>query len=477
MSKMVRRVVSIALAFAVAISLGGFSGTAAKAQGQAGTSSPGVWQSSINIQNTSTTAATVSIDFYDANGTRVTTYNPTGPIAANGSLSIFVPSQVAGLAAGQFSAVVNSDQPVKATVNTASTNSTAAPWTAMGYEGMGDTETGPSLYFPGLYKGYYNFNSEMVIQNADSAAATLTATFFNPAGTRIAGPIALGTLAPNASKTFTTQGLTQLPSGNQTGKFGAVITSSESRKLVGVANIWRTSPTNGSASYNGFTGGSSVLYAPALYNNYYGFASALTLQAIGGAASGTITYSNGRQTPFNLAAGAAQEFYQPANANLPSGNSAGVFSAKVTATTGKVVGLVSLSVPSGARGDFASYNVPGTPAAQVGIVNVMSNYFGYFSAVTVQNTGSTPTNITIRFANGKTDTALNVPANGTKNFVYVGNNAVFGTTSTSTSAVVSSSNGNPLVAVVQHNTAAGVTGNNAAKLPSDFLIAQTGSAR
>jgi hypothetical protein len=396
----------------------------------------------------------------------------------NGAISIFVPAQVTNLPNGQFSAVVNSTEPVKASVNTASTNSASGPWTAFGYEGVDDNDVGTSLYFPGLYKGYFNFFSEMVIQNADTAAATLTLKLFNKDGSQIGADIALGTLAPNASKTFATAALAGAPSGDVAGVFGAVVTSSESRQLAGIANIWRTSPTNGTSSYNAFTGGSTALYAPALYNNYYGFASALSLQAVGGPAAGTIQYSNGNSVPFNLAANAAVEFFQPNNASLPSGNTAGVFSARVNVTSGSVVGLVSLSVPSGARGDFASYNVPSAATATVNIPNVLSDYYGYFSAVTVQNTGSVAaTNVTITYANGATRNVGTVPANGTVNIIHLNSAGDVLADSTTTSATVTSSNGQPLVAVVQHNTEASVNGFNPAKVPSDFLIAISGSPR
>jgi len=472
MPKNVRRIASGALMLALAAGTAITGSTPAQAQGQNNTSAPGSWQSSINLQNTAGTAAQVQIDFVDANGAVIKKYPEDGSsvtVGANGSLALFVPAAVASLPAGQYSAVVNSDQPVKATINLASTNSTSGPWTAFGYEGIGAAQSGTSLYFPGLYKGYYGFSSEMVVQNAGTANTTLTAKFYNRAGAQIGGDVALGTLAANASKTFPTAALAQLPSGNAEGVFGAVVTSTQ--PAVGIANIWRP---NGTASYNASTGGSANLFAPALYKNYYGFGSALTLQAVGGAATGTITYSNGTTQPFTLAANAAQEFYQPSNAQLPTGNAEGVFSAKVTTTAGQVVGLVSASVPNGARGDFGSYNMATQAANNVSIPNVFDDYYGYFSAVTVQNAGSTAASVTIKYATGQSR-SFNVPANGTVNINHVpgGNAGDVLPNRTTTAATVSSTV--PLVAVVQHNTDPKVAGYAANKVPSDFLLALTGS--
>lgn len=482
MPNVVRRVVSVVLTLALVLGIAVTTSTRVNAQGQNNTAAPGIWQSSINIQNPNSTVANVTIRFYDANGNEARTYGPT-TVAANGALSIFVPAQVAGLNPGQYSAVVESDVPVKASVNTASTNSTVQPWTAFGYEGADSSQAGTTLYFPGLYKNYYNFFSEIVIQNAGSASTTVTATFYNQrTGAQIGSPINLGQIGPNASKTFPMQALTQLPSGNQSGLFGAIVTSSGGVPIVGIANIWRTSPVNGTSSYNAFTSGSTSLYVPALYKNYFGFGSALTIQAVGGPAQGTITYSNGTTQNFSLAENASQEFFQPANDALPSGSTNGVFSAKVTTTSGQVVGLVSLSVPSGQRngvpvGDFASYNVPAQASSTVNIPNLLSDYYGYFSAVTVQNTGDQTTNVTITYANGQSRTFNNVPPNGTVNIIHLDNTGDVLPNRTTTSARITSSNGQPLVAVVQHNTASNVSGYDATKVPSDYLIALTGSAQ
>lgn len=442
----------------------------ASAQGQNGTDAPGVWGSSINLQNTGTDVANVTIYFYDNTGTAVENYTPT-PLAVDGAVSIYVPALVQNLTPGQYSAVVSSNQPVLASVNTASTNSALSPWTSFAYDGFDSSQGADDLYFPGNYKDYYNFFSELVIQNTGSSTATLTATFTDASGTVIAADVALGTIEPNASMTYPTSAISVLPSGNTGGLFGATVSADQ--PIVGVANIWREQPTNGTASYSGFTGGSGTLYPPALYNDYYDFASALTIQNVGAVdAVGTVTYSDGTTDSFSLVPGAAQEFYQPANAALPSGDTDGVFAATVQTTAGEVVGLVSLSVPSGVRGDFASYNVPDAAATSVNIPNVNSDYYGFFSAVTVQNTGATATDVTITYATGATQTFTGVAAGGVVNIIHLDTAGDPLPNQTSTSATVTASN--PLVAVIQHNTTTGVAGYDPTKVPSDFLLAVTG---
>lgn len=445
-----------------------------------GTCAPGVWESSINLQNLSGNNASVTIDFYNNSGALATSYTVENGIAPNGAVSIFVPAQVGALASGQYSAVVNSTEQVKATVNTASTNSPTAPWTAFGYEGADTTMSSSTLYFPGLYKDYYGFDSEMVVQNVGDGNTTLSVRFYNQAtGAAVGGAISLGDVEPNQSRTFSLANRSEISAGNIA--YSAVVTSSGDVPVTGIANIWRSGSTNGTASYNALTEGSNTLYAPALYKAYYGFTSALTVQNIGNSNSSvTIDYPSGTDETFTLVPNQAREFFQPNNASLPSGNSNGVFSAKVTATGGSVVGLVSLGQATGnGKGDLASYNVPGEASNQVNIPNVLSDYYSYFTAVTVQNVCASATNITITYADSLgSRTFNNVPANGTVNILHLDGTGDVLPDGTTTSAVVSASNTNcNIVAVMQHGTEPSVDRYNPAKQPSDYLLALTGSPK
>jgi hypothetical protein len=480
MARFLRRSAAAVMALSLLAGTLIFGSEPASAQCNQGTCAPGVWESSINIQNLSSNAATVSIDFYNSNGDLATTYSVPSPVPANGAVSIFVPAQVSALASGQYSAVVNSTEQVKATVNTASTNDDTAPWSAFGYEGADTTMSASTLYFPGLYKSYFGFDSEMVVQNVGTGNTTVTARFYNQnTGAAVGGAINLGEIEPNQSRTFSLAQVSGIAAGNI--PYSAVVTSSGDVAITGIANIWRSGNPAGTASYNALTEGSDTLYAPALYKNYFGFTSALTVQNIGSTnASVTIDYPSGTDESFTLLPNQAREFFQPNNASLPSGNTNGVFSARVTATGGSVVGLVSLGQASGSgKGELASYNVPGEASNRVNIPNVLSDYYGYFTAVTVQNTCAQATNITISYPGSFSSanrTFNNVAAGGTVNILHLNNAGDTLPNGTTTSAVVSASNAScNLVAVMQHGTSNGVTGYNPAKQPSDYLLALTGS--
>ena len=476
---MFKRLTALTLTLAMLLGLFAFSNGRAFAQ-RSVTAAPGAWKSAILIQNTGTASADVTIDFYSKDGgtTPTTSYTPAA-IAAGKSVTIFVPSDVATLAAGQYSAIISSSAPVIASVQTSSLASTTAPWTAFAYEGVGTENTAAKLFFPANYKDYYGFYSELVIQNTTATATTATADFYNQAGTKIAS-VSLGTIGANQALTYPTSDaiFAALPSGKSTGIFGAVVTSSGA-SLAGIVNVWRTAPTNMTASYNAFTAGTTTLYAPSLTNNYYGFASALTIQNVDQATDAvvTVTYSNGVTDTTTLKPNAAYAFYAPANAKLPSGKANGSFAAKVTTVGGSIVGQVGYSQPPElnggvAIGSYANYNCPPVASASVNIPNMLNNYYALFTNVTVQNTGDTATDITLTYETGVKWTITGVAPNGVANFLQLPNvpsNPLATTLKSSLSGVVSSSNAMPLVAVIQHNTAAGVNGYNAAKLPSDYL--------
>ena len=485
MRLVLHRIAAFSIALALVVCWAAIGGGSASAQGQSGTAAPGVWASAINLQNVGNNAATATITFYDSSGLQITQKTTTS-VAKNGALSLYVPSQISGLTPGQFSAVVSSVEPFQVSVNTGSTGNPTPPWTAFAYEGIGSSQAGTTLYYPGLYRSYFSFDSEMVIQNAGDTTANLKADFYNAAGTKVAS-VSLGTLAKNAAKTYPMATLA-VPSGNTNGLFGAVVTSTQGNiPLVGIANIWRTSPTNGTASYNAAAAGSSALYAPSLLNNYFGFATALTVQNVHPSqnASVRITYSNGHTVDFTLKPFAAAAYYQPGDNQLPSGNTNGVFSAKITTQGGSIIGVVSQSIAFGpANGSFGSYNMPGTTTPAVNISSVLHGYFGYFTAVTVQNTGNATTDVVITYANGQSRKFPGIAPNKTVNILHLDSSGDVLPNGTATSAVVKSVKPGTsqddtvtLVAVIQHGTAPGVNGNDPTHVPSDYLLAVTGSPK
>ncbi len=426
----------------------------------ADSSAPGAWVSSINIQNPSATAADVTLLFYDAAGVLKLTFPVTPSIPAGGSRSLYLPTDVVALTNGQFSVIAQSTTEVNIVVNSSST----VPYTAGAYTGLQAADIGTTLYFPGLYNNYYGFYSELVIQNTSTLPANLSVQFYNQATGAAVGAPYTHSLPAAASAVFTLNLLSPaLPSGNTSGLYSAKVTSNVA--IGGIANIWSAAKYGEFSDYNAFADGSLTSVVPALYKFYYNFVSSLTVQNIETTnADVTITYSNGTTETATILPNQAKEFYQPNNPLLPSGNTSGVFSAKISSTK-KVVALVN--VEDKTKGLFASYNGARNPTNTVLCPVVMKAFYQWFSAETIQNVGTLPTNITVTYASGLTRTFLNVPANGTINVVELATAGSILPDVSSLAATITSS-GQPLVAVVQENS-----NERYSSAPGDYLLAYT----
>jgi hypothetical protein len=428
-----------------------------------GTKAPGTWVSSINIQNIGTEEATVVLNFYDASGNPVppSPYTVTPPIPAGGSRSLYVPTQIPGLSNGQYSVIVSSNQPLQVVVNSSSTN----PSTAGAYMGIQASQVGKTLYFPGLYKNYYGFYSQIVLQNVEETDATVTIKFYYQRTGQEAVIVGPFTIPKTSSRVFALGDLAAVPSGNVNGLLSAVVTSD--KNLAGIANIWSSAYYGEYSDYNAYISGSTVVYAPALYKNYYGFVSSLTVQNLSNEnADIRITYSNGVTETKTLLPFQAFEYYQPANPLLPSGNTNGVFSAKIESLNGKPI-VVLVNIENKSKGLLASYNGPSDATTSTSCPVVLKAFYGWFSAQTVQNVGTEPTNITITYASGQSKTFNNVPPNGTVNIIELANAGSVLPDGSSVSAVITSS-GQPIVAVVQENSETRYV-----STPGDYLLAYT----
>jgi hypothetical protein len=433
-----------------------------------GTSAPGSWASSINIQNTGTTDATVDLLFYDGTGKLITDFQVTPVIGAGKSRSLYIPTDVSGLVGGQYSVVAQSTSPLQIVANASST----VPYTAGAYNGLQSTDVGTDLFFPGLYNTYYGFSSEMAIQNTTATTANITLKFFNQGTGAQVGSTIADTIPGNGTKTYSLASLAGIPTGNSAGLLSAQIHSDQI--IGGVGNIWTSALHGEFGDYDGVVSGSTAaVYVPALYNNYYNFVSSLTVQNLSTTtvAHAVVTYSNGHTATADIAANQSVQFYQPNDAALPSGNSAGVFSASVTSTNNQPL-VAIVNVEDKSKGSFASYNGANSAGTTVSCPVVMKAYYDWFTAETVQNVGTSPTDITVTYASGETNTFKGVPANGTINVIELASAGAVLADKSSVSATFTSTGGQKIVAVVQENSSARYTAN-----PGDYLLAYTCTAQ
>ncbi len=199
----------------------------------------GGYNTGVAIQNTSGSAGTVSVTYYDSSGT------PTAksfPIGANGSLGVYQGSATDGPAVGAYTAVIQSTLPLAAIVNeTASSTTSAKQSTSYNTFSSGSASLHLALV---ENAGSDPWNTSAGIMNTGTASTPVTVTYYDTSTGLTVGTAQTLTLAPHAF-----WGLYQptggLPSGTRA---TAVITTSSGGQVAVICN--ESSPTT-FMSYDG----------------------------------------------------------------------------------------------------------------------------------------------------------------------------------------------------------------------------------
>jgi len=332
----------------------------------------------------------------------------TDTIAANASKSYYVPN-VLGQPDGRYSVVVSSDQELFALVNQV-TASGATPYVAATHSGLTAAETGSPLYFPWVVCGYYNYNSMVAVQNAGSAATTITVEFYQ-SGQSTATKVYTFTNVLPGGAVFLDMTATPYKT-DLDGFFGSVVARStgDATPLAGVVND--TNPYGSFLrSYNAVLQGSTKLYAPQVTANYYGFSSGITLQNPNSAqVNATIYYyRSGETTPVvtqtvTIPANSAKPIYLPSVAGMPANfNGTAVIEASQP-----IMGIANHDhVPPGPA---ASYNLIPEEKASTTLYmpQVVRAYYGFESGWQAYNIG--PENVTVTVTYFNTDGSVRATA-------------------------------------------------------------------
>lgn len=162
----------------------------------------------------------------------------------------------------------------------------------------------------------------------------------------------------------------------------------------------------------------------------------------------TVLNSN-KSNPFTLAPGESWEVYVP---GIPSNQLPNGRYSVVIASTAQVVGIANL-VGQGAVNYNGSYSGFSSGATTFYLPAAVFNYFGWYSLISVQNVGAANANVTLTITctNGAVGTlsASNVPPFASHHFDLETTtpSGFTGSTSCNGSAVVTSTNSQPIVAV------------------------------
>ncbi|HEY3109818.1 MAG TPA: DUF5719 family protein, partial [Chloroflexota bacterium] len=257
------------LVFAVSI-FSGLQNDPEAALAREAASIQGTFVSEVVVNNPSATDASVTLTFVKSDGTQAMAAPVSLTVKAGSSAKTYVPN-VAGLADGRYSVVVDSDQNVSAIVNLVS----SSPATSTSYNGIASSDTGSSFSIPSVYRNYFGFSSSIVIQNAGTAVANVTITYKSQSGATVTSETK--TIATNASVTVD-QTATAGLSDNFVGS--AVVTSDQP-----VAAIFLISAAGQLSSARGFKSGAPVLYMPVIYNQYFNFNTNVLVQNVGTSAT------------------------------------------------------------------------------------------------------------------------------------------------------------------------------------------------
>jgi hypothetical protein len=339
------------------------------------------------VQNLdSANAASVTVDFFQADGTSPANSQITTSITAGGSVTFYPLNTVANGFNG--SVVISSNAPLASVVNVIGTSGSLKANASY----VGASSGSSTVTLPLLMAGNGGYNTWFTVQNVGSSATTITATYSD-------GKTASSTSVPaNASYTF------RQASESHTSKvFSGTLTSSNSMPLVATVIEEGTSII---FAYNGFSAGSTNPVMPLINANNSGTITGTQIMNTGSqdttvtlsythSASGTdctetLPIAHGQSRTFSL-----NVFGAGKPADDTSDCAAGVRfigSAKVTANTANqpLVAIVN-QLKNNVNGEAYSAFDPAAASTSVVMPLIMDRNAGWYTGFSIMNVGTDTT--------------------------------------------------------------------------------------
>lgn len=340
----------------------------------------GPFTSAFRVQNISTLTATCTFALYDTSGSAAFTSASTS-VAPGDSMYVYMgEATYSSIPSGSYSGVVSCDQAVAAVSNFSDPNSGAA------FSGIGSPAT--TWYAPGIYNNYYDYYSDIVVQNATASPVNITVDIYAP-GNPVAVKTQTASAVPGyASVSFEQTGLAELSTNVA---YSAKITGTGN--VAPIVNIYGLGTVNYQLySYNPFSAGATTFYAPVVMSNYYGNNTAIAVQNVGSAAADvTITYSTGQTWSGSVGVNSSESRYTPGD-GVPDGSLTG---ATITSNNGQpIVVLVNESNNYNRAASYSGF-ASGSTTARAPIV--MKRYYTYNTSIVCQNIGSAATTMTLQY--------------------------------------------------------------------------------
>lgn len=433
------------------------------------------WWVSWQVQNVGSANAVLTVEAR-ASDTGTGTYTKSNLDLPKDSSLTFVPggSNDLGLPDGFIgSAVLSSDQPIVAVAQVANTQlgslGVAGGLAGAQYQGVDGSKATTQVNFPLVKQNYFGQTTTFNVQAAGAAAdvyvvyKTDKGDFRDPPGS--------GTrhLESNQMHVFTPS-----DAGVPDNAVGSAIAYSSGGNIAGVVVEHPHNPSGPAEfvlSTRGFAPDEAdeKVGAPIIKNDYFGRTTGLQVQNAGTSATQVSAVFRGSDGPcagqsYNGASVTLQPgegyTYHPGRGNM-GGFPAGCFgSAIVTASAGgKLVATVNESGGTPPKKTMYSAFGKKNATAKVALPLVKEEYFGRTTGVAIANLGDVETTVTavynVQGGSAVTLTPQTIPPGGSIALVQVNRNpakygaAAAGLFGKNTAVVVTSNNGQPIVAIAQ----------------------------
>ena len=242
------------------------------------------------------------------------------------------------------------------------------------------------------------FNTAFRVQNLGDEDANCTFSFYDADGVSQYDSGALSAVAPGDSLYVYVPDTTVVD-----GQYAGVVSCDQ--PVAAVANF---SDADSGASYNGVTEVADTVYAPGIYDNYFGFYSDIVVQnASSGLNDITLEiYEPGTETPVyentqeDVASNGFVSWEQEGLAELEDNQ---FYSAKISGT-GDVAAVVNIygGTGTGNEDTLFSYNTFDAGSTELYAPVIMNDYFGYTTALVIQNMGTSDAEVTVTYSDAGT---------------------------------------------------------------------------
>lgn len=445
----------------------------------------GGFYSGQTVQNVGSDAA-VNVTLYSMQNP-LTTYTRDWPIPAGGAVTFFA-SDIPNVPTGFIgSAVISSDQPVKAVVNVTNrksgSNGVDGGAAAAQYRGVDDTSTGTLLAFPLAKAAFGPKTTAFYIQNAGDANATFAATFLMGTGltdlTPVSYPYTSPQLAPGQMAV-----IVPADAGVPTGRIGS-LTVTSAQKMAGTVLEYETTtaPALILQGTTGFTANDfdTKIFFPVVKKQLGGRSTGLQVQNVSDTpVTVTVVYRGAGGScpaPFTTTEPARTLQGKQSTTYLDSALlSAGCLaSAEATATGGNIAGVVNEAfLPcNGCTQRSTTYAAFPSKSATTKLVAPVfkEDFGGKRSGLSVQNVSDTPATATVVFKVGAstyTYNNLSIPAKQSALLLDMSNTTAYPLVNWASStklpdgslAAVTITASQPIIGIVNEAPLAGVAQDN-----------------